>query len=181
MFKRVHLEKDQPGTVQEVREFQVLAALENTEMEKAWETSGMVWQNQFLASLTDEGCHRWEKMLKIQPKLSDSLEARRFRIQSRINENLPCTYRFLLQFLEALCGPGNYKVVLQPGSYMLSVFLALEVKELLGEVQILLRRMVPVNLVLRVLLLYKQWQNYSSMRWQEVQGYTWQEMREEKI
>ena len=167
--------------VREMREFQALAVLEDTELLQVWQSTQEVWANQFLDSLMETGCARWEKILVIQPKLSDTLEVRRFRIKTRLNEDLPYTYRVLEQALEALCGSGNYALVLKPQTYSLKILLELTIKKLVDEVEAMARRMVPANMVLEVLLRYNQWQDYAQTTWNSASGYTWKQLREEEI
>ncbi len=181
MAKTVTLEKYQPQVVKGTREFQTLAAVENSEMENVWGDLEFLWQDQWMDTLTEEGCRRWEEMMRIVPKGSDNLEVRRFRIKARINENLPYTYRMLEQSLDTLCGAGNYSVTLYPEEYRMKVLLQLTVKKLFSEVQEMIERMIPANMILEVLLRYNQWQDYAQWTWQQASSYTWQQLREEAL
>lgn len=90
----------------------------------------------------------------VTPKGTDSLEDRRFRILTRINEELPYTLPQLRNILETLCGPGNYSADVAEGTYHLIVKIGLAAKNNFTDVESLLNRVVPQNLIVTLLQLY---------------------------
>lgn len=68
----------------------------------------------------ETGIARRETMLHIVPFADDTLEDRRFKVQAMWNGKLPYTYRILVEKLDNLCGPGNYVLHLNHGSYSLT-------------------------------------------------------------
>lgn len=143
-----------PDFIKEFREFKKLAEAENPELLILWETYENVRDDQFIKDSTENGVKSWERILKIIPKGSDTLEARKFRILTRLNEKLPYTYTKLEQQLASLCGETGYSLKLLNNEYTLFVRVALAVKSNFEEVKKLLQKMVPANLIIDLSLLY---------------------------
>ena len=93
-----------PYVIRDYAEFQGIMGSEQPEIEKAWNTTDDLLDNQFIPTAGNMGLSRREKILGITPKGTDSLEDRRFRILTRINEELPYTLPQLRNILETLCG-----------------------------------------------------------------------------
>ncbi|QNK86283.1 hypothetical protein H7992_13500 [Sporosarcina sp. resist] len=75
------------------------------------------------------------------------MEERKFRILAKMNNNLPYTFRALIQRLNALCGEGTYQVFLDANAYELQF----EFFERIADVKLLkdtMEEMIPVNLAL---------------------------------
>ena len=145
-----------PEVLKEVREFKALAEAESPETDILWQAVEDVLSDQFVEDSTLRGVKRWESILKVVPKSADTLEVRQFRILSRLNENIPYTYRSLEQQLATLCGPDGYQIILDNGNYTLKVRVELAAKQKFEEVESLVKRTAPANLILSVSLLYNQ-------------------------
>lgn len=130
----------------EVREFKWLATVENPELILLWDTLGEVMSNQFIADLLISGAKRWETMLKIRAKDTDTIEVRRSRILAKINEDIPYTHRSLEQKLTAICGQDMSTVDIDHDKYALSVKLDLSVMQNITTVDKLLQVIVPANM-----------------------------------
>ena len=112
MLKNVDISIYQPSVVKDYKEFKEISKRENEILTNCWTASNNVFLDQFIETLTENGCKRWEKILGIQPKGTDTLQVRRFRIKSRINEDLPYTWRSLENVLNSLCGKESYAMTL---------------------------------------------------------------------
>lgn len=145
-----------PPVLQDVDEFNALAAAENPEFDQSWIESENISYNQFIETLTVEGAVRWEEILGITPKLTDSLDLRRFRILARLNEQTPYTYRTVKGMVEVLCGKDHYTFDLQHEIYLLKVRVDLIAKGKIDEVELMLRKTVPANIVLDLAIIYNQ-------------------------
>ena len=110
-----------PYVVRDYPEFQGITGSEQPEFERAWGSADDLLNNQFIYTAGSMGLSRWEKILGITPKGTDTLEDRRFRIMTRINEELPYTVPQLRNILETLCGAGNYSAEVVEGTYQLIV------------------------------------------------------------
>lgn len=178
MSRMIDLRGLQPSTVRDTLEFQALAETEEVEFSALLSAQETVFGNQFVDTLDAAGCLRWEGMLGIRCRLSDTLPMRRAHIKACLNEELPYTMRVLLRALVALCGEDGFAVHLYGGEYRLVIELELTEKRMMDEVRGLLARMVPANLVVEVVLKYRKWQDVQGYTWQNVAAFTWDELRE---
>ena len=110
-----------PYAVRDFAEFKGIAVGEQPEFELAWSLVDGLLDNQFVYTAGAYGLSRWESMLEIVPKATDTLEERRFRILVRLGELLPYTMTWLRTTLKSLCGQENFSVFMEEGSYFLSV------------------------------------------------------------
>ena len=146
-----------------------------------WTAADSVFLDQFIESLTDNGCKRWEKILDIKPRDTDTLQVRRFRIKARINEDLPYTWRALERVLDTMCGKGAYAMTLYNEEYRLVILLELTVKKLFDEVEQSVKRMIPANLILDVRLRYNTWGQVKVLTWGDLKNRTWKDVKEEVL
>lgn len=135
-----------PFIVRDYAEFQGITWAEQPEFENAWASVEKILANQFVRTADNLGLSRWEKILGIVPKGTDTLDGRRFRILARLNERLPYTLPRFRQMLESLCGTGNTSAEIATGTYRLRIWIVEEVLEYLPELRSLTARIVPVNL-----------------------------------
>lgn len=169
-----------PLVVSEILEYKKIAEAENPEINTVWANHERVLANQFVETLTEEGCARWEKILNITPMGTDTLADRRFRILGRINADLPFTITQLKNMLSTLCGDG-YTVELQNTQYKLIVKLALSVKRQYDEVSKLLENVVPANLIVAIDILWNQYIKLEPLTHEQLEAYTHLQLREEEF
>ena len=181
MLKNVDISIYQPLIIKNYREFKEIAEIENTILTDCWSSSNNVFLDQFIETLTDNGCKRWEKILNIQPKGTDTLEVRRFRIKSRINEDLPYTYKALVNVLNSLCGEEQYTINLYNNEYRLKILIELTAKKLFDEVESTVKRMIPANMILEVSLRYNQYLHFKKYTYGQLSVYTNKQLREEVL
>ena len=138
-----------PYAVREFTEIQGLVTEEQPEFELAWEAQEEVFANQFVDTALDYGLSRWEKMLKIFPKGTDTLDSRRLLIKTKLMAQSPYTMCWLKATLDELCGLNNHseqltdyhlKVQLRTSEFLNSGELAIKLNEILPEI-------IPGNLV----------------------------------
>ncbi len=140
-----------PYAVRDFAEFKGIAVGEQPEFELAWSLVDELLDNQFVYTAGAYGLSRWESMLEIVPKATDTLEERRFRILVRLGELLPYTMTWLRTTLKSLCGQENFSVFMEEGSYFLSVTVTDAVRKKSEYVAEMLERIVPENIVFQVL------------------------------
>ena len=90
-----------PEVLRNYREFQKIFEAEEPEFENSQNELSKVLKDFFVEDASERGVRRWEKVLKITPKATDSLEDRKFKILSKLVKRLPYTHRILEQLLEA--------------------------------------------------------------------------------
>lgn len=170
-----------PFVVRDYSEFQGIMGSEQPEFERAWNSADDLLDNQFISTAGTMGLSRWEKILKITPKGTDTLEDRRFRILTRINEELPYTIPQLRNILETLCGAGNYSVEVVEGAYQLLVKIGLEAKNNFNDVESMLNRVVPQNMVVNLLQLYNTHAELGRFTHAQLAAYTHNQLRNEVL
>lgn len=90
-----HLLNYLPPVLREVLEFQIINGANEPEISLAWDAITRVLANQFLEDADEDGVAVWEQELRLFPKDTDTLEARKARIKAKWNLELPYTLRWL--------------------------------------------------------------------------------------
>lgn len=150
MDRQVLVERYFPFVLSNAVEFQDIANAENPEYKLLYDLALRWFENGFVMDLHVDGAERWEDMLNITSKASDTLEQRRQRILTRICSMLPYTYRRLEEILAANFGEGMTEIDLQYNKYLLNVNIDKSIvlqKEALFH---LLRLIVPANLGVKI-------------------------------
>ena len=170
-----------PGVIAEVKEIQTHAIAEHPELSALWEANTNAYNDQFLYTMTEYGIKRWEKMLRISPMGTDTLEDRRFRIINRLNAQLPYTFRMLEAHLIQMCGENDYTISYDTASWTLSIRIALTSKKQFDEILVLVNQMIPVNIILDYDLLYNTHDVLSAFTHGRLAAYTYGALRNEVI
>ena len=169
-----------PEYLHEYNELKQIMNTEQVEFSLAWKAIKDVFLDQFISTATKNGVERWERILKIRPKNTDTLDERRFRILTRLNEQLLYTYTTLKQRLGALCGEDGYYVLLNNNAYSLLVKLALSNESNIDDVTSLLERMLPVNMQYKVML-FNAHGILSEFTHAQLNQYTQEQLRKEVL
>lgn len=167
--------------LKEIEEFKEIAKAEDPEVKLLWNAVTNLIDDQFIKTATERGIARREKILKITPFADDTLETRRFRVESRWNDQLPYSYRVLQNKLNQLCGVDGYTMSLNNKQYTLNIKIELTKKRMFNEVQLLSRKIVPSNMVINVELRYNQHSKLSSFTHNQLSAYTHNQLREEAL
>ena len=137
-----------PPIMQELREFQKIAEIEDVFFEKLWQEIENIVDDQFIQTATEKGIARREKMLKVVPSADDTLQSRIFRVIARWNDRIPYTWNSLLNKLDVLCGEGNYTIILRNDEYTIDLTTHIGIYDGLDELYNLLDKMIPCNLII---------------------------------
>ena len=181
MYERTLIEY-LPHIIRDVREYKaIMNDAEQPEMVDIWQAFDDALNDQFISDATENGVSRWEKILGIVPQATLTLEERKFTILTRINEQLPFTLTTLEESLKSLCGANGYVVQLQANEYILIVKVALVAKQNFSDVQRLLDRIVPANMVIQLSIIYNTHQVISAFTHQQLQKYTHYDLRNEVL
>ena len=137
-----------PPVLRVAQEFQTINGANEPEISLAWDAITRVLANQFLEDADEDGVAVWEQELRLFPKDTDTLEARKARIKAKWNLELPYTLRWLKNWLAGLCGPNGHSVSLQ--DYTLDIQLDYtvlpEADRLAGEILDMLLTVRPENI-----------------------------------
>ena len=137
-----------PSIMREFEEFQKIAEIEGSLFGQLEQEIENIVDDQFISTATEKGIARWEKMLKVVPSADDTLETRRQRILLKYLDQLPYTYRRLLQYLSSVS--SNYNVTLNNDIYELFIKIVLAGYSQRDALADVLRQMIPANLVLKM-------------------------------
>lgn len=170
-----------PSFLQEIAEFKELTDAEQPEFDEAAAAVRDLPSELFIFTMGEMGVSRWEKILNIPSKATETLEERRDRIVMKLMAQIPYTYRRLLEMLEQTCGKDGFKVELDAANYSLTVKVAVTRAANFPDVVELVENIAPANLLVTVMQLYFRWRDYSSHTWDELSAYTWQQLKEEGI
>ena len=132
-----------PDALRPYRELRAIAAGWQALFEGLWRAADQALDDQFVTTAGEYGLSRWESMLGIRARGTESLDERRARVLARLLEQLPFTMRGLLVQLETLCGAGGFTVELREGNNVLYVRCPLALKGYREDVRGLLERIVP--------------------------------------
>ena len=181
MDREINILNYLPDFLKEFSEIRQLADAENAELLSAWETLGNVMNDQFVKDSTENGIKNWERILKITPKGSETLDERKFRILTRLNEKLPFTYIGLERQLASLCGEEGYLLKLLNNEYTLIVKVALKAKSNFEDIKKLLQRIVPANMIVDLSLLYNTHWLLEGYTYGSLSGYTHEQLKSEVL
>ncbi len=168
-----------PEWLREFREIKILCGRYQAQMDELWNTIESLWSNNFILSLDEHGCDRWEKVLNLKNKDMYTLQDRRNNIAGRLAEQRPYTFKKLRMILDVLCGKDGYTIELFPEIYTIRIKVMLTSKNMLNDVKALLDRMIPANLVVDADLMYNVYGLLRPYTYKELKIYTYKQLREE--
>ena len=168
-----------PPFMQEFHEIKKIMEAEQPEIDDLWEKCADALDDQFVLSATENGVKRWEKIMNIISKDTDTLDERKFRILTKMNQELPYTMTKLKESLTVLCGEGNFSIDLQSADYHIEIRLALTNKNNYDDVVDLLSKMIPANLTQWVQIMYNNQSVIGRFTHSELTSYTHEQLRGE--
>ena len=170
-----------PNVLKTYKEFEELLNAEQPQMNMVWLSIESLIKEAFIMDETEIGAAKWEKIMKIQPLDTDSLELRNFRIHGRMLEDSKITWRTLCSNLETLCGKDGYTAELQHDKYTLKIRVALKSKKMKDEVCVLCERIVPLNLILDIELMYNTHRMIkdAGLTYGQLEAYTHKQIKDE--
>ena len=168
-----------PHFMQVYEEIAVIMGTEQTEIDRLWIEAENALADQFILEATENGVKRWESMLGVSPKDTDTLDERKFRILTKLNQELPYTLRKLEQVLTNLCGADGFSVDVKAAEYHIEVKLALTNKNNYQEVVNVLKKMVPANMTQWVQIMYNSHNVLKMFTHAELTAYKHEQLRNE--
>lgn len=167
-----------PEFLREFREIKIILEQEQKHAEELDDAKESIFDNNFIETLTPEGCERWENSLGLTSR-NLTLAERRNQILGRFTEQRPYTMRTLRNQLTAICGEDGYTLSMPEDEYILVVRIKMHMDGKYNAVKTLLDRIVPANILIDLSLLYNTWGQLSGKTWGELSQYTWQQLRED--
>ena len=155
MDRTIDISKHIPPVVKNTENFKEIANTENIELNLVNSKLNNVFSDQFIEDATENGIKRLEKIMKIYPKSSDTLDDRRAVIILKNNFQLPYTYRTLENKLTALYGANGYNLKLLNNNYILNIEILSNIWSLFDSVIDNFRKILPCNLIINSTLVNK--------------------------
>ena len=132
-----------PDALRPYRELRAIAAGQQALFESLWQALDRALDDQFAGTAGDYALTRWEHMLGISARATETLDERRSRVLARLCEQLPFTLHTLRLQLETLCGAGGFTIELFSGNNALRVRAPLALRNYQEDIRDLLERVVP--------------------------------------
>lgn len=170
-----------PHYMQEYMEIKEIMKAEQPEIDALWSSVENAFADQYILDASEYGVMRWESMLEISPKDTDTLDERKFRILTRLNQELPYTLTKLKETLTALCGADGFSINLIAAQYHIEIKLAIGHHNNYQEVVSLLDKMIPANLTRYVRLMYNTNSEVGLYRHMDLAAYTHKFIRSEVL
>lgn len=135
-----------PVFMQEYKQIKEIMDTENPEFNLLWQKLKELFGNQFIEYCNEEGISKFEQMLKLHRYENDTLEIRIFRVLTYWNDNIPYTWRVLVNKMDQLCGIGKYELRLDNNSYTLYITTKFDDEKKYDELNNMLKIIIPANL-----------------------------------
>ena len=135
-----------PQFMQEYREIRNIMASEEPELRLLWELLKKVFNNQFIQYCDEDGISKFEEMLGLHRYENDTLETRIFRVLTYWNDQIPYTWRVLVNRMDQLCGAGNYELRPNFNVYELGITTKFDDAKKYDELNNMLKTILPANL-----------------------------------
>ncbi|WP_443871991.1 putative phage tail protein [Megamonas funiformis] len=149
--REVKVQRYYPNVIANADEFKQLSLLENEEFKIIWQANCKWFYNTFVYKVDLQGIKRWEDMLKLTPKSTETLEDRRINILVKLNSMLPYTIRRLQQILDIRYGENN-AIAITTKEYELLIDFNNEIELNIGSMRAILRCIIPANLIFKIII-----------------------------
>lgn len=149
-IRDVKIERYYPDVLSNSKDFIALCNTINPELTAVRKALWKQMLNTFVYDIDIDGAKRWESMLKLYPKTTDSLEIRRRAILAKINSTLPYTFRSFQTMLNNIYGHDNVKESVVYNKYELWLDMAAAVMPKNASARRLAHIISPANLTISV-------------------------------
>ena len=139
--------------IRNTNEFKQIATAENPEFNDLLGAIYRALKDAFILEATEYGVSRWEKILGLVVTEGMTLDERKVQILNYLSVKLPYTWRVLKEMLNTVLGEGNYTMSLDNDTQTLHMGFTLAVwQNKKADVESLLKRVLPMNLVVDILV-----------------------------
>lgn len=147
--REVKVQRYYPNVIANADEFKQLSLLENEEFKIVWQANCKWFYNTFVYKVDLQGIKRWEDMLNLTPKSTETLEDRRINILVKLNSMLPYTIKRLQQILDIRYGENNV-IATTTKKYELLIDFNYKTELNIGSMRAILRCIIPANLMFKI-------------------------------
>lgn len=148
MIREVDLIEYLPYFLRNYKQFKYIFNVEDIELNKLFKLTETVKDRSFVNFADETGIKRFEKMLNITPLKNDSLNQRRIRILTKINDGIPYTMTTLKEKLSGILGENNYQINID--GYNFELIVSISEPNLIKTIQEYLKETLPANLLITI-------------------------------
>ncbi len=131
-----------------IYEIDQIVATENVELDRLYGEIEKAQRNQYILTADEEGIAGFEEIYKIIPDLdAEDLAFRRQRVLGRASLTLPFSVGFLRGRLDEIMGAGKYELTIDHANRTLRVESAITSSNWYHEINILIGKIKPCNMV----------------------------------
>ena len=170
-----------PPVVAETKEIKHISNALTNEFKRLQRARDETYKNQYVSTLEPSGCKRWETMLNIPSKQTDSIETRRMRIASQIVSEIPYTKETIRSILANICGDTGYLLEIDHANLSIVIKLELTIKEQQKIVESTLEKIIPANMILDVSIRYITYGELANYTHEQLSAYTYDELRNKAL
>jgi hypothetical protein len=120
---------------------------------------------------------RWEKILSLTQRARDTLDERRFAVHSKVIDKLPYTFRIIGKELNALAPGADFTREMSENGMTATVRLPLTSASKISDVDSLLDRKLPLDVIYTIIIMYHTWDEYAGDTWADMSELTWGEVK----
>lgn len=155
--------------------------IESVEIQILWDLIIKIFKEQYIYTADDYGLAQWESILDLYPDENDSIDTRRFSILVALLGQRPYTMIKLRELLDTLCGAGNYEIIEDFKNYNIHFKVSLGVKKQRDKVAMMLKDIIPMNLIFDVDLLYNRHIDLARFTHKQLKEYTHYALNQEVL
>lgn len=145
-----NLIKSLPPFLQEIEEYKKICSTEDIEIEKVDSKINELLNEISVETAESYGLTRYEKIFNITNAVDVTTEERRFKIKSKLINQLPFNMKWLDNKLKKLVGEGNYKITLDTDNYKITVQISHVFPDVVDVMTRDLSEQLPANLIIIV-------------------------------
>lgn len=165
-----------PSLITNIPDISQIYATNDLQYDDLNEAVEQIDANIFLDTMDADTCHRWERILDIPQ--AETLADRRYKIKSTLIASLPYSYRVVARQLLTLC-PYGVDILVNDARDFIKVGIALRDDNLVRDIESYLDRVLPLNMVTEVEIIYNRYDFFNSWKHAELGAYTHYELRTE--
>ena len=164
-----------------MRGFQELAKAYDFLLNRALADLQKLFNNEYLETLTIEGCEMHEHLLGITPNSTDSVADRVLRIKGYYASDLPYTENKLYSVLKTMCGADGFELYVGQADQYITIGVKVNSLNLVANVREIAERMKPSNLGLTVRIMYNVHHRFLAYTHADLGKYTHKYLRQGSI
>lgn len=134
----------------------------------------------YFENMSEVRTKRWEEMLKLTPKTTDTLDERRFAIQSRVIDKLPYSYRVVYRDLQALVDDVEFTRGWSENGATVTVKIGLSSESMLRDIDALLDKKLPLDVVYEIIVMYNSYDIAARYTHEQLAAYTHGQIRSDE-